>query len=632
MNWNHLSVGQKNAFGFGVVLMLLASLSVVSYIGVAGIVGNASQVIQGNRLDGDLAQKEVDHLNWVSKVNALLTDASVTKLDVQTDDHMCGFGSFLFGEGRKDAEQTVPSLAYLFKEIEQPHRDLHESAIHISNVFYQADHNLPTVISDRIIDHLKWALKVRDALNSRQDNLGVEVDATKCRLGQWMNSNQALNAYENGTPEYKQSWDSLVATHTSLHSSADEINNALSEGESREEARGIAEDIYTTKTRPELDRSLELLTQLKGEAESRLQGMLEANRIYAVETIPALNKVQNILGQLRAEARKNIMTDEVMLESAQKTRIWVVILSILAIVMGVALAVIISRNIVNVLSSITDRMNSVAEQVADASGQVAQTSQALAEGAAEQAASIEETSASLEQMSSMIRLNADNSAKADIMMKDANRVLDKANQSMIGLTGAMKDMSDASKETSKIIKTIDEIAFQTNLLALNAAVEAARAGEAGAGFAVVADEVRNLAMRAAQAAKNTSELIEGTVRKIDDGARLVKDTGESFGEVAQSATTVGGLINEISAASGEQAEGIGQLNKAIVEMDKVTQINAANAEETASASEEMSAQAEVMEDTARELKDLVHGFKEKETVQKKSHLAIAMRNHNPKAF
>jgi methyl-accepting chemotaxis protein len=192
-------------------------------------------------------------------------------------------------------------------------------------------------------------------------------------------------------------------------------------------------------------------------------------------------------------------------------------------------------------------------------------------------------------------------------MKDANRVVTKANDSMADLTTSMEEISTASEETSKIIKTIDEIAFQTNLLALNAAVEAARAGEVGAGFAVVADEVRNLAMRAADAARNTADLIEGTVKKVKEGGGLVAATDEAFAEVAANASKVGELVGEIAAASNEQAEGIEQVNKAVVEMDKVVQQNAANAEESASASEGMSAQAEQMKGFVDDLVVLVDG-------------------------
>jgi len=187
------------------------------------------------------------------------------------------------------------------------------------------------------------------------------------------------------------------------------------------------------------------------------------------------------------------------------------------------------------------------------------------------------------------------------------RVIDTANESMGQLTLSMGEISKASEETSKIIKTIDEIAFQTNLLALNAAVEAARAGEAGAGFAVVADEVRNLAMRASEAAKNTAGLIEGTVQKVQTGEKLVTSTNHSFREVADSTAKVAMLMSEIATASREQASGVGQVNLAVTELDSVTQQNAATAEEAASASEELDAQAEQMKETVRTLTALVRG-------------------------
>jgi methyl-accepting chemotaxis protein len=207
----------------------------------------------------------------------------------------------------------------------------------------------------------------------------------------------------------------------------------------------------------------------------------------------------------------------------------------------------------------------------------------------------------------MTRQNAENANQANNLMKEANQVVGQANDSMKELTTSMEEITQASEETSKIIKTIDEIAFQTNLLALNAAVEAARAGEAGAGFAVVADEVRNLALRAADAAKNTADLIEGTVKKVKDGSELVGKTAEAFAEVATSANKVGELVGEIAAASNEQAQGIDQVNKAMADMDKVTQQTAANAEESASASEEMNAQAVQMKGAVADLGALVDG-------------------------
>ena len=283
------------------------------------------------------------------------------------------------------------------------------------------------------------------------------------------------------------------------------------------------------------------------------------------------------------------------------------ILAILAVVGGLMVfaGILVVRSITRPVNRAMAGLTEAAEQVVSASGQVASASQSLAEGASEQAASIEETSSSLEEMSSMTKQNADNASTADKLMKESRQMVERANGSMTELTQSMEDISKASDETSKIIKTIDEIAFQTNLLALNAAVEAARAGEAGAGFAVVANEVRNLAMRAAEAAKSTSVLIEGTVKKVKEGSELVERTNTAFAEVSKSAAKVADLVSEIAAASHEQAQGIDQINKAVAEMDKVTQQTAANAEESASASEEMNAQAEQVKEIAAELVRLI---------------------------
>jgi methyl-accepting chemotaxis protein len=246
------------------------------------------------------------------------------------------------------------------------------------------------------------------------------------------------------------------------------------------------------------------------------------------------------------------------------------------------------------------------DQVAAASSEVSGASQSLAEGSSEQASALEETSASIEELSSMTAQNAENANECDRIMKtqvgpNFQLVEEKLRFMQEAIAGTVK----AGVETGKIIKTIDEIAFQTNLLALNAAVEAARAGEAGAGFAVVADEVRNLAMRASEAAKNTTGLIENSNREIKSTSDFNSEVVEAMKINASLGQKVTQLIGEIAAASNEQAQGISQISKAVAEMDTVVQQNAANAEESASAAEELNAQAVTMKELVGELTMLV---------------------------
>ena len=267
--------------------------------------------------------------------------------------------------------------------------------------------------------------------------------------------------------------------------------------------------------------------------------------------------------------------------------------------------VLVTLSIVRPIKRIVLNLTEGSEQVSSASGQVSSASQSLAEGATEQAAGLEETSSSLEEMSSMTKQNADNAQQANSLASQARKAADNGAESMTRMNAAIQEIQKSSDETAKIIKVIDEIAFQTNLLALNAAVEAARAGEAGKGFAVVAEEVRNLAMRSAEAAKNTASMIEESVKNSNNGVDIATEVSKVLDEIVGSIGKTTDLVGEIAAASQEQAQGIDQVNTSVAQMDKVTQQNAANAEESASASEELSAQAAQMNTVVEELSAIV---------------------------
>ncbi len=274
---------------------------------------------------------------------------------------------------------------------------------------------------------------------------------------------------------------------------------------------------------------------------------------------------------------------------------------------GLVLAVVLTRSITRPINRVIEYLTDGAEQVTDASNQVAQSSQSMAEGASEQASSLEETSASLEEMAAMTRQNADSATQANTLMDETAAIVSKGAASMEEMSAAIEDIKNSSDETAKIIKTIDEIAFQTNLLALNAAVEAARAGDAGKGFAVVAEEVRNLAQRSAEAAKNTTTLIEDSQSNSERGVEVTAQVATALTEIQESAAKVRQLVSEVTTSSTEQAQGIDQVNVAVAQMDQVVQSNAANSEEAAAASEELSAQACGLNDMVGTLVCIVGG-------------------------
>ncbi len=284
---------------------------------------------------------------------------------------------------------------------------------------------------------------------------------------------------------------------------------------------------------------------------------------------------------------------------------WLLAGLLAVVTLGVTISVLVVRRINRLLGNVTESLGAGSDQVAAAATQVSAASQSLAEGSSEQAATIEEISSSLEEVTSMTRYNAVNASSAKEAANQARSSAELGAEKMQEMQGAMEAVSRSSSDISKIIKTIDEIAFQTNILALNAAVEAARAGEAGAGFAVVAEEVRSLAQRSAQAAKETATKISEATARSELGVGLSRNVATVLQDILGKARDVDRLVSEVAAASQEQSTGLGQLAEAVCQLDKVTQSNAANAEETAAAAEELNAQSSELQHEAMGLAGLV---------------------------
>ena len=340
------------------------------------------------------------------------------------------------------------------------------------------------------------------------------------------------------------------------------------------------------------------------------------------EFIPALlagdrtRATQLAFGALREhyEQHRKAIDEVVKLATLQNARIeteaaatvraknlTMILIALLGMAALCTLAWLIARSITRPVFQVIHGLTRSADQVTSGSAQISSSSQQLAQGTTEQASGLEQSSAALQEMSSMTRQNADHARQADTMMQEASSLVARGVDAMKDMSRAIDQIQSSAGQTAKIIHTIDEIAFQTNLLALNAAVEAARAGEAGKGFAVVAEEVRNLARRSAEAARNTTDLIDDSRRNAEAGVAAATTMARHLLDIQQSSARVSALIQDIAGASKEQAQGLDQVNAAVAEMDKVVQSNASTAEESASAAEELSAQARELNAMVAEL-------------------------------
>jgi methyl-accepting chemotaxis protein len=334
----------------------------------------------------------------------------------------------------------------------------------------------------------------------------------------------------------------------------------------------------------------------------------EALQAFSTEVRPNILALQDQLGMIVEMNKKNSDASFAATNRTVQSSWWLtLIMGIVSVVLGVGVSWLMIATLNKQLTQTISELSEGAAQIASAAGQVSASSQSLAQGASEQTATIEETSSASVEINSMAHRNTENSRTTAEMVTHSQEDFEKTNQSLTEMVGAMDGINASSQKISKIIKVIDEIAFQTNILALNAAVEAARAGEAGMGFAVVADEVRNLAQRCAQAAKDTADLIEDSIRKSDDGRVKVDQVAVAIHAITAESSKIKVLVEEINLGSVEQSSGIDQISRAITQMEQVTQSSAANAEESAAAAEELNAQAEAMRDVVETLRAMVDG-------------------------
>jgi len=625
MKWKNLKLSRKFSFAFGIIIVLLIVVAGWSILGINNIVGNAENVIDGNKLRTELEHNYVQHLLWSKEVNKLLTNETVTELNVETNPKKCDFGTWYYGEGKKHALMLAPELETILGQMEDPHAKLHESAIHIEEVFQQADRKLGVHLNQAKADHFAWAHKIKDVLVQGEavNKIEVEKDHTQCNFGKWLYSDE-VKKLKSEYPDFASMIREIEKPHEELHATVYTIEDHFKNGRVQ-----AGTNYYMNNTKPITYTVVNKIEQVVSWNEDRLAGMDKANKIYNEETLLHLDKMGNLFKEVVDASGEYIMTDEVMLNEARDTQTGVSILSVVASILAVLLAVVIARGIIipikkgvkfasqvatgdltvtidvdqkdeigqlaHSLKGMVYKLREIvtgivagAENIASASQQMSSGSQQLSQGASEQASSAEEVSSSMEEMTSNIQQNADNAQQTEQISLKATESIREGNKSASLSASSMRDIAEK-------ISIISEISFQTNILALNAAVEAARAGEHGKGFAVVAAEVRKLAERSKIAAEEINEVSKS-------GVDIAEKAGKQLEDIVPEIEKTSKLVQEISAASMEQNSGADQINNAIQQLNQVTQQNAASSEELATSSEELSSQAE-------QLKELISYFK-----------------------
>ena len=677
MAWENIKIQGKFVIGFGFIILLLATLSVISVLNIQQIVSNAETVIDGNKLKSEIIQREVDHLKWATSLSNFITDESITELNVQTDPTKCGFGKWYYGEGRKEAELLIPQLATILREIEPHHNALHESAILIGDNYSTIDVSLGNFLREKKIDHIVWKLDLLDFVTDEKlTELNVQRDPTKCDLGLWLYSSD-MNALISEHPELNSIYRDILPSHVDLHDSAESIEELIQAGRYDD-----AMHLFHGDTEEYAAITLGYIDDFIDWHDAEVNSMNKSRNIYATETVTSLGNVQGKLSEMISITNSNIITDDVMLASGQEAATTLLFISLIigaiAIIMAFVLATTIIKPIIkcvnfaeqistgdleasldivqedqigelcdslrkvvqgfrekaDIVSQFADgdltadvttlsdkdglgislqrmktdlniligQIATAVDQISSGAEQIAQASQNLSEGAASQASSTEQVSVMVNQISGQAAQNSDNAAQARSISEKATMDADKGNQNMADVVNIMEKINGGADDTKKIVKIIDDIAFQINLLALNANVEAARAGKYGKGFAVVADEVRNLAVKSAQAAKETSDKVEESIKNIQNGSSAVQVSATQLGEIVNGSQQVSEILAEIAAASKSQDDGISQATSGLDQIDKITQENTGSAEETAAASEELSSQ-------SLQLKGLVERFK-----------------------
>jgi len=589
-----LTIGRRIALGFTLVFVLLGAIAAVAWLAL-GASGRRLALYSGSAQETNTAAS---------------LESAMLELKLQVNGFLAA-GTEVNAKAYTDAKQTLDrDLARAGKLVTDPARQA--QLAEAGQLLAKYDQAFKHVVENtRKLDEV-----VRDQLSPQGDTLakGLQKILSDAKNNGDMNGafkvSSALKAYFECS-SLANSF--LLTSREDFAESAQQSIKAVAA--SIEKLQKDQEELVKMDASLKDETKDKLLVELRTSAASystALQAIIELkhqrNEIIGAQLDKIAPQFTAALGRVRESVSEFQRQLEERMRSEQHTNEILVLGSTLAgTLFGIVAAWFVIRSITRPISGIADQLASESGQTHTAALTVAEVSQSMADGASRQAASLQESSASLHEMASMTSRNSESAQAAKKLAAEARSTADAGARDMAAMKGAMTAIQSSSSEISKIIKTIDEIAFQTNILALNAAVEAARAGEAGAGFAVVAEEVRNLAQRSAQAAKETAAKIEDASTKSAQGVSISGQVAASLDAIVERIRQLDEMVGGIAQASHEQSEGITQLNQAVAGMDQITQSNAALAEQGASSAQELQTQSAQVKAAVAKLMEMVHG-------------------------
>ena len=579
MSFNNLTIGKKITFGFGLLFALLIVVAAIAYTALGGAGRRLSLFADSAQETYVAASLESAMQGLKLQVNDFLATGSAESIAA------CDAARKTLDENLNAAAKLIvePSRAAEIVKARELLTTYHKGfaelvANHKARAAIENDVLTPQgkVIADGLQNMLAQAKTQGDMNAAFQISNGLKA---------FFECSSLVNAFllTSDASKAAAAREALAVTVSQIQRmQKDQIEMEKLDATLKDEAKNV----LLAKLQSTAITFRDGLEQVVTGEQARAKILAEQINRVAPEFTATVARVKTAVHTYQSELESRTSTEQRRNETVVMT------ITSVGLALGAVFAWLITRGVTRRITEVAARLATESDKTGAAAMQVSQASHSMASGASQQAASLEETSSSLHEMASMTSRNSENAQNAKTLANQARQTADAGAVDMEQMKTAMSAIKGSSTEISKIIKTIDEIAFQTNILALNAAVEAARAGEAGLGFAVVADEVRNLAQRCAGAAKETADKISASTEKSEQGARISEKMAANLAAIVDKTRQLDERIGEIAQSSHEQSEGIGQLNSAVASMDKITQENAALAEESSASAEELKSQAE----------------------------------------